>query len=150
MLNKFLLFALFTLPINSFAVEMEKPFKVDMCAVVKNPQMYDGEIMEINARQVKLKKNEWGLYGYTCPAVFLLAFPEDINPKPLFILEKTDAINELLTSRKEHRATFGGDFVGRFDWAGTDKKKRFGQSKQNMRFVLQSISNPIKIILPYK
>jgi hypothetical protein len=134
---------------NSLADETETPLKVDFCDVAENPQLYDGKVIEINARQIRLKKNEWGLRGNICLPPFFLVFPEDISPKPPFILERTDAINELIASRNE-RAAFRADFVGRFDWAGTDKKNRFGRSKESMRFVLQSISNPIKIILPYK
>ena len=134
---------------NCFTNEIEEPLKVTLCDVAKNPQLYDGKIIEINASQARLKKNEWGLDGDICLPVFLLVFPEDIIPSPQFILEESPVLSELLASRNE-RVAFRADFVGRFDWSGNDKKKLFGRSKQSMRLVLQSVSNPMKIIIPYK
>ena len=150
MVNKSLILILVAVSMNSFADEIEKPLKVDYCTVAENPQLYDGKVIEIHASQVKLKKNEWGLDSGICLSVFLLVLPKDINPPPQFAIKETPALTELLESRNEMRASVRADFIGRFDWAGTDKKKRFGRSKESMRFVLQSVSNPIKVILPYK
>jgi len=151
MINRFLLLVAIAVSMNSYADEMENPLKVSFCDVTENPKLYSGKIIEVEAKQLKLKKYEWGIIGDTClPDEILLIFPEDINPKPQFILEKTDALNELLTSRNEPRVSIRANFIGRFDCARTDKRKRFGKSKKNMRLILLSVSNPIKFILPYK
>ena len=148
-MNRLLLLAFITISLNSFADDMEKPLKVDLCTVAENPQLYDGKMIEINASQIRLKKNEWGLDGDICLPVFLLVLPLEVSPMPKFTHERTSAFDELFSVRGE-RATFRANFIGRFDWAGTDKKKLFGRSKQSMRLVLKSVSNPMKIMLPYK
>lgn len=149
MANKFFVMALMAVCMNGFAGESDKPLKADFCDVVKNPQMFDGKTIEVTALQVRFKKNEWGLSGDTCLKKVLLVLPKDVSPEPEFVLEETPPLKEMLAARNE-RASFRATFVGRFDWSGEAKKGLFGKSKMNMRFVLQSVSNPVKIMLPYK
>ena len=149
MTKRFLILALMAIFMDSFAGEIDKPLKADFCDVVINPQTFDGKTIEVTALQLRLKKNEWGLSGDTCLPKVLLVLPKDVSPVPQFILEETPALKELLAARNE-RASFRAAFVGRFEWSRQAKKGLFGKSKLNMRFVLQSVSNPVKILLPYK
>lgn len=134
---------------DCFADGAEKPLRVNLCDVVKNPQTFGRREIEIDAHQERLKKKEWGLSGDTCLPIVLLVLPGDVIPAPQFTLEETPALKELLAARNE-RASFKATFVGRFDWSGPAKKGVFGKSKMKMRLVLKSVSNPKKVILPYK
>ncbi len=138
---------------GSAAGERE-PVRVDFCTVVQHPRKFAGRVLEVRALQTKLRKGEWGLLGDCWPPVLLVS-PKDVSPPPDFTLEETPAFKMLLAARNE-RVSFTATFVGRFDWRGSEsssgpgKSHRFGKSKMEMRFVLQRVSDPERIVLPYK
>lgn len=134
----------------------EPPQRVELCALVKDPQQFASKTVIVQARLTELKRGEWGVDSH-CFQPILLAFPNDVRPKPDFQLEKTDGVRLLLQARRERRVLFRGDFVGRFDLAeppsqapGDQKQATFGQSRVTMRLVLRDVQNPERIVIPGK
>jgi hypothetical protein len=134
----------------------ESPQRIEYCALVKDPKQFASKIVIVQARLTELKRGEWGLDSH-CFQPMLLAFPDDVRPKPDFQLEKTDGIRLMLQARRERRVMFRGDFVGRFDLAepvsqapGDRTRAAFGKSRVTMRLVLRDIQNPERIVIPGK
>lgn len=139
----------------SSAAQTGDQVRAEFCTVIQQPEKFAGKVIEVRALQTKLKNGEWGLLGDCWPPV-LLALPRDVSPTPEFTLEESPALTQLLASRNE-RVSFTATFVGRFDWSGAQspsgrsaKRRPFGKSKLNMRFVLQRVSDSQRIVLPYK
>jgi len=150
-----LIFAVIAILMHGSAAEMNEPLSADFCNVIQDPQKFAGKSIKVRALQTKLKKGEWGLLGDCWPPV-LLVFLKDITPLPEFSLEETPALKMLLTARNE-RVSFMATFIGRFDWGGLQRLQGgrgeptiFGKSKTTLRFVLQRVSDPERIVLPYK
>lgn len=149
-----ILVALSAVFICKSAAQTGEPVRADFCFAIQQPGEFAGKRIEVRALQTKLKKGEWGLLGDCWPPV-LLVLPTDVSPKPGFSLESTPALDMLIAARNE-RVSFTATFVGRFDWDGSRmlqgavKMGPFGKSKMSMRFVLQRVSDPQRILLPYK
>ena len=138
----------------SSAAQVEEPLRVDPCNVTQQAEKFAGKVIEVRAVQIKLKRGEWGL-RVDCWPLVLLVLPKDVSPTPDFSLQKTPAFDMLLAARTE-RVSLTATFVGRFDWSGSgapkgrNKLRLFGKSKMSARFVLQRVSDPQRIVLPYK
>jgi len=139
-----------------YQVASESPQRVEYCALVKDPQQFASKTVIVQARLTELRRGEWGLDS-DCFQPILLAFPNDVRPKPDFQLEKTEGVRLLQQARHERRVLFRGDFVGRFDVAeplsqasGHPKQATFGQSRVKMRLVLRDVQNPERIVIPGK
>lgn len=134
----------------------ESPQRVEYCALVKDPQQFASKTVIVQARLTELKQGEWGLDSH-CFQPTLLVFPDDVQPKPDFQLEKTEGVRLMLQARRERRVLFRGDFVGRFDLAEPSAQTQaertratFGKSRVRMRLVLRDIQNPERIVIPRK
>jgi hypothetical protein len=130
------------------------PLRAEFCAVVQQPERFAGKVIEVRALQTRLKHGAWGLMGDCWPPM-LLVLPKDVAPPPDFAVEESPAFTQLMTARDE-RVSFKATFVGRFDWSSArsasrpGKARPFGRSKLTMRLVLQNVSDPQRIVLPYK
>jgi hypothetical protein len=137
-------------------VASESPQRVEYCALVKDPQQFASKTVIVQAPLTELKQGEWGIDSH-CFQPMLLAFPNDVRPRPDFQLEKTEGIRLMLQARRERRVLFRGDFVGRFDLAaslsqplGNQTRATFGNSEVRMRLVLRDVQNPERIVIPRK
>jgi hypothetical protein len=132
----------------------DSPQRVEYCDLVNNPAQFASKMVIVQARLKELKRGEWGLDSH-CFQPMLLAFPDDVRPKPNFQLEKTEGIRLMQQARREQRVLFRGDFVGRFDLAkplsqapGDRTRATFGKSNVTMRLLLRDVQNPERIVIP--
>src|SRR5688572_15186180 len=140
----------------SYQAASESPQRVEYCALMKDPQQFASKTVIVQARLTELKGGEWGIDSH-CFQPIVLAFPNDVRPKPDFQLERTEGVRLLQQARRERHVLFRGDFVGRFDVAvplsqplGDQKQATFEQSRVTMRLVLRDVQNPERIVIPGK
>lgn len=117
---------------------------VDPCFVGMDPAGLAGRMVKIDASLKRLDTGEMAIGG-PCRPPILLVYPQGVMPAVAFTLEPSAAL-DAMRSAFERRESFTGTFIGRLDWAYTqrvserrDRLERYGRAQLWMRLVLQRV-----------